>query len=456
MKTVFITISRGSLIRNFFHSGVVSRLLAAGMRVVVLTPNYNDPALFSAYAHERLILEPLHEPTRLRFHRLFLELFKGASFNSTIHSLYLYRIVGTTRPNRWYYLPRIFLFAPLSRIPGAKTFIRWLDFKMNPQPEHDYLFQKYKPDLVFATVCHEPSDVGVLKSARRFGVKSIQMPKSWDNPSKLLFNVKSHLMLVWGDYMKRQVVAYQGYQPQEVAVVGVPQFDLYARQELLLPREEFCRQLGLDPNKRFVLYGSSGVSHEHEAEYIAVLMEAVRSGRLRNLQVLARPHVGYRGDETQFLKLARAYPDVIVDQTNKQDARFKDYWDTSTGHSAHLFNSLHHADACVTIASTLSLDATACGTPVINLRFDAKSITDFAYAIERFYLPDFVRALTGTGATWVVRSAEEYVETLRRIIEEGERTPDSARAFMVREFMSATDGNAAKRIAEILVKEANF
>lgn len=190
MKTIFITISRGSLIRNFFHSGMVSYLLDAGMRVVVLTPSYGDPALFKEYAHERLILEPLLKVKNIRFHELMLECFKGAVFNQTVHSQYLYRIVGTKRPNRLFYLPRLLFFAPLRFIPGAKSFLRWVDFKINPQMEHDYLFEKYKPDLVFATVCHERSDIGVLKSAKRFSVKSVQMPKSWDNPSKLLFSVK--------------------------------------------------------------------------------------------------------------------------------------------------------------------------------------------------------------------------------------------------------------------------
>ena len=122
MKTIFITISRGSLIRNFFHSGMVSYLLDAGMRVVVLTPSYGDPALFKEYAHERLILEPLLKVKNIRFHELMLECFKGAVFNQTVHSQYLYRIVGTKRPNRLFYLPATSLLRTVCFYPRSEEF----------------------------------------------------------------------------------------------------------------------------------------------------------------------------------------------------------------------------------------------------------------------------------------------------------------------------------------------
>ena len=97
-----------------------------------------------------------------------------------------------------------------------------------------------------------------------------------------------------------------------------------------------------------------------------------------------------------------------------------------------------------------SLDATACGTPVVNIRFDAREISDFAYSIERFYLPDFVRELTETGATWVAKNKEDYINILHRILEDGEKKNDASRTFLIKQFMYALDGKSAKRIADVL------
>ena len=144
MKTIMMTISRGSLIRNFFHTGVVSTLLRRGLRVIVLTPYSDDPA-FVPYRHQNLIFEPLIESKNLRFNQLFIEIEKGIIFNKTVRARYRYRVAGRI-PSRFYFVLRMFFFAPLSLIPGIKSLFRWFDFHVNPERQHDHLIEKYKPD----------------------------------------------------------------------------------------------------------------------------------------------------------------------------------------------------------------------------------------------------------------------------------------------------------------------
>ncbi len=129
MKTLFITISRGSLIRNFFHTGIITGLLQKGYRVVVLTPNYKDQGLFSGFNHPNLLFEPLYI-SPIRFEKVMTELLKGAVFNRTVHFLWRYRL-GGGNPRLWLYLPRLVFLAPLRFIPGFKRFIQWVDAKVN-------------------------------------------------------------------------------------------------------------------------------------------------------------------------------------------------------------------------------------------------------------------------------------------------------------------------------------
>ena len=450
MKTIFITMSRGSLIRNFFHTGVISRLLEAGLRVVVLTPQWNEPELFKEYKHKDLYLEPLYMFSRARFRRFFIELYKGAVFNETVRIRYLYR-VGGAKPSKLLYIPRMIFFAPLRFIPGSKWLIRFFDRVINPQRAHDYLFEKYKPDLVFNTA--SGGDGGVLKSAQRFGVRTVDMPKSCDNLSKVLFNTKADYLVVWGDFMKQQAVKFQGYKPEEVVVTGIPQFDFYSPRKasnLLLSREEFCKKFNFDPKKKIILYGSAGANLTDEPGYVELISEFVKEKKLGEVNILVRPHLGYKDDIKRFIKLEHL-PNVAVDATDKQGDRFKDKWDTSWDHVINLFNSLRHADVCVNVASTLILDATACGTPVINPNFDIDENADpYTWSVRRLYKDDYIKAVLGTGAVCFPGSKEEFLETLKAILENGERNKENE-AKLIRAFLYRNDGKSASRIVEFLV-----
>ncbi len=446
---MFITISRGGLIRNFFQSGIIGKILKQDIRIVVLTPHYQDKELWKDYEHKNLIFEPLINPKKIKCRRLLYELLKGAVFNDTVHSLYRYRDIGA-KPNKLFYIPRMLFFAPLSILPRAKRIIRWLDFKINPQCEHDYLFEKYKPDLAFTTTPHDYPDVGVMKSAKRFGVKTVTMPKSWDNPSIVLFTVKADYIMVWCPFVKERVMKLQDYQDDEIIITGIPQFDYYANKGNLMSREDFCEKFGFDPSKKIILYGSSG-TQIGEAAYPEMIMKYIGDGRLKNAQLLVRRHTGYRRDREQYEYLDK-YPVCRVDDTDKVDSKFRDNWDVSPSHLKNLYNSLYHADVCVTLASTLIIDAIACGTPVINISFDPEPDVNMQYSVKRFYAYDYVKALIGNKAAWLARREEEHLDYLKRILEKGEKRSDDEIEKFTEHFMYKNDGGAGQRIADALVK----
>lgn len=447
MKTIFITISRGSLIRNFFHTGIITKLLQRGWRVVVLTPNHKDTSLFSDYSHANLLFEPLYI-SPIRFERILTELFKGAVFNKTVHFLWRYRL-GGTNPRLRLYLPRLVFLAPLRFIPGAKRFLQWLDAKVNPQTEHDYLFAKYRPDLAFITAANSYSDSGVIKSAKRFGVTTIGMPKSWDNLSKILNVARTDYVIVWSEFMREQAIRYQGYRENQIFVTGVPQFDIYSHPERLLAREEFCKKFNFAPNKKIVLYGSvgGGAGINMEADYPEMIQQWIDSADLSQIQILVRPHIGYKGEAEKFAPLTQ-YPNIAVDTADKQDARLPDHWDPSFSHLEHLFNSLHHADACVTIGSTLTLDAVACGTPVVNIKFDKDPKTRFSESVRRLHETDYVSALVKTGGTWVAQSRESFLAALKAVLERGEKKDTRQ---MINRFIYKNDGQSAERIVDVIM-----
>lgn len=448
-KTIFITISRGSLIRNFFHTGVIAKLLDDDLRVVILTPYFNDPKLFKDFEHKNLFFEPLFWSQKEKLRGILNELSKGAVFNSTVHARYRYSIGTPQKPNRLLYPPRMLFFAPLRHIPGIKWVIKFFYSLINPLKAHDYLFEKYKPDLVFNTA--SSADCGVLRSAKRFNVRAVDMPKSWDNLSQALFKTKADFLIVWSDFMRDQAIKLQGYKESEIIVAGVPQFDFYARKDGLLSREEFCKKQGLNPSKKIILYSSAGGAFCNEIDYVMLIKKYIDEGKIKDAQILVRPHLGYAGDAKRFDYLSK-YDNIVVDTTDVQNMKLRDNWDSSWNHVVNLFNSLYHADVCVNAASTLSLDAVACGTEVVNIGFDIEYVSDFNKSAKRLYLDDYIRKLMDSGGTWLVKNEEDFQKTLKSILQDGDK---KEKKQTIDKFIYKTDGKSAERIANALTRIVN-
>lgn len=453
MKTIFITMSRGSSIRNFFNTGIIKKLLDNNLKVVVLSPQFDDSGIWQKYSHHNLITEPLLDSKNTKGELIIREFLKGAVFNKTVNARYRYRFSGKP-PRLILYLPRLIFLAPLRYIPGFKKLIRYIDFKINPQPEHDYLFSRYKPDVVFATTLHELPDTGVIKSAYRFKVRTAGIPRSWDTISKILFYTKPQHLLVWSPFMKKQSVRYQDYKGDDVTITGVPQFDHYKKQDRLQTREHFCKQLGLNPDRKIILYGSTGGNCFNEEEYLKLIKKFIDNKKIPLAQVIIRPHPGYADDAEKFKQLER-YPGFVVDRRDKRDTRFKDLWDISMDHLDNLFNSLYHADACINIASTLTLDALACDTPVININFDLRDDVAKNMSVKRLYKTDYIAAVTHTGATYLANSKDEYLNYLKEILSIGS-TRDVAKEKFIKYFLYKNDGQSADRIVSALLSLAHY
>jgi hypothetical protein len=448
MKTLFITISRGSLIRNFFQTGIISKILEKGIKVVVLTPQHKEREIFAKYTHKNLFFEPLIVGKVSFLDTVLMEFGKGVIYGKTVLTRYRYRFAGKS-PNKILYFPRVFFFFFFRFFPSIKTIIRKIGLTFFPQKQHDYLFKKYNPDLLFVTDYMDIADVSVMKSAKRFGVKSAGMPKSWDNLSKNLFRVKSDKIFVWGEFGKIEAVKYQDFKEKDVVVAGVPQFDFY-KNENVMSRGDFCESLGLDKEKEIIFYGSTGPHCDNEFEYVDLLLEFIEKEKT-DAQILIRPHLAYVDDDKKFEKFKNNANVVIY--KNKQNLELRDRWDLSDDHLKYLFNSIYHAEVSINIASTLTLDSLAIGTPVINIDFDTKK-KDTNDSVHRFYKTNYTGTVTKFGGTWLTKSREEFSENLKKILIDNENRRD-IRKKMIHFFLNKNDNHAGDRVVENIVKFIN-
>src|SRR4030095_7225633 len=94
---------------------------------------------------------------------------------------------------------------------------------------------------------------------------------------------------------KHEAVALHQIPADHVVVTGAQCFDRWFDRQPALARDGFCRKVGLDPSRPFILYVCSALfeGSPNEAEVAARWIAEVRatgSPALRDAGILVRPH----------------------------------------------------------------------------------------------------------------------------------------------------------------------
>lgn len=450
MKTIFITISRGSIAKNIFQTDVYRILHEHGARLVFLTPAWNDRRFTDAFAASNVFFEPLPRAAWGALDNFLIGLAKGLIYNRSTALVDRYGIYSAHETNYFRYFAKKIFFGPLSRIRALRTALRWIDARLTVERSLIPLFEKYHPDVVYATNPSESDDAAVLKLARRRGVRTVVMPKSWDNLSKLSFRAKGDALLAWSEYVKQEAVKFQDYAPTSVHVVGIPHFDLYALPRPPAPREEFFRQIGADPTRPLIVFGSEGKVSVRDPDIVETIIGFMQRGALaKPCQLFIRPYLAFPDDAKKFTRFHHI-PDVIVDRWFIPRDEFIDHWDYSRAQYAFMANLLRHADLLITSMSTLTLDATANDVPVINIAYDGYEKKPYGDSMTRYYDSEHYVSVVKTGAPLLVGSAEELLAGINTYLTN--RNFKSAERQVLRTlFCEPLDGRAGERVARFLL-----
>ena len=136
----------------------------------------------------------------------------------------------------------------------------------------------------------------VVRIARRIGTPTALCVGSWDHlSSKALVRDQPDRMFVWNETQKQEAVALHRVPAERVIVTGAQCFDIWFGRTPTLDREAFCRKVGLDPARPFLLWVCSALfeGSPSEAEFVARWIRELRAigkPRLRDAGILVRPH----------------------------------------------------------------------------------------------------------------------------------------------------------------------
>jgi UDP-N-acetylglucosamine 2-epimerase len=276
---------------------------------------------------------------------------------------------------------------------------------------------------------------------------------SWDNfTNKLLPVRRVDRLLVWNDLMRDQAIELHGYEPDQIRVAGVPQFDGYFSGRSG-GRETFFAKIGADPSRKLITVTTTPRElYSHHDHVLRLLMRAIDAGAFSQpAQVLVRLHP--RDDMNAYREL-EGVPHLLIEKPFRPTVTTGDGLaiDVMPEHQYHLAETMRHSDVVVNVASTIAIEASIFDTPVVNVSFDGETPSDFARSARRYYRFTHYVNITRHHAVRVAEEPAQLVELVDRYLQD--RALDrEGRRRVVEEQCRFLDGRSAERIAGYVADE---
>lgn len=293
-------------------------------------------------------------------------------------------------------------------------FFRDLESLIPPDEGICRFIREHKLDVVICVsrVNIAARQTEVVKAAKSLGVPAGVVVYSWDNlSSKGVLHEQPDRLFVWNEVQAREAEELHGVDRSRIAVTGAVRFDEVFDRAPSADRGELLLELGLDPERRTVLYlGSSKFVAPREPEFVARWSAAIRAGggeRLAGANVIVRPHPGAVSDPAWT---AWEPPPGVVVPPPVAKRRDQD-----------LFDQLFASDAVVSLNTSAEIEAAIVGRPVLTVRAGEiapgqEGSIHFGYLLE------------GEGG-FVPNAADldEHVRQLARALEDDPLAPERAR-----------------------------
>lgn len=449
-------------IRNVVYAGILRRLAAEGWRVHLLLPAIDAARLAQpAYADFALAagLHPLLTPD-VRTHVRGKDL-----LNQVVRSAFHQRYQTASFPiyRRW--VERDYSAAQRRRAAVINTLGR----AATPRPlfaglvrlheavyrrEHDLRplcdqLAALEPALLWSTVSVSSREHPYIRAAQSLDIPVVSSILSFDNlTSRSVLPTFDHY-LVWNQRMVDQLLTYYPQvTPSQVTITGSPQFDFHHDPAFHWTREKTYRRLHIPAEARYLLYtaSSQALAPGEPALVAGLAARLAEHDRLNDHWLVIRVHPL---DNWQRWQSALDASDRAIISYPWQETPDAQGWALSSAEDqAFWVSTLLHADACINIASTTSLDAGILDRPIIGLRFDNEADAPRNILYAEYDTEHYVH-LVNSGAIRLAHTWPELLDLLHEAIAFPERY-HAERARMTASESGYIDGHAAARIVETL------
>lgn len=454
-RTILIPIYNGVVGRNFFRTDVYRELIRdPAIRIVAVIPSSKIDFYRMQFPEKNLVWEPLDGISEPRL---------GQVLNGIAFNLLPTRTIWFRQKDRYLkygnypnFIFKRVLNVALGHFQFPRTVIRWCDRFVSSDLGVSAVLKRYQPDLLLVPDVAFGVDRVFLRAAKRTGIATLGMVRSWDNlTSKGVIQILPDRLMVHTDRMKRQAVRYAGMREEDIVVTGPPGYDEFFRPRAIT-REAFFRSIGVDPKKRLILFAPFFDRYTGSAiAMINGLVDAIESGKLpRDIHMLIRyrpavPHIP-EGQLHTSVYVSESRPcEYYFPIKTKLMLSHKD-WEFSEDDMQRLLNSLYFSDCIINTFSTLTIDGAAFDKPSIGIRFDADpNCPPLHSVISLADRHDHYRELEALGGVRLVYSMDDLVHAINAYLK-NPALDREGRKRICEEQIQFFDGRSGTRVVRYI------
>jgi len=472
LKTAIIFVDHGLTIGYYLFTGLAEQLTNQGVRLVFLVEEDLIEKLRKDYATNTLVVfESAREAACLKYQnnhqravQEIVEYVRGASMSPRIPMTYVdthrqrkeYESIGRHKFALKAVRPLIYLLRS-SRI--ARRAFRNLQNKLFSPKLYADLLDQYKPDLVISSTAGWRLDRYLLREVKERGIRTVMTVVGWDNPSAHgLPGADVEFANVWSGIHVWELSDGLDWPKDKLHIGGMPLYDGYINKTWLIPREEYFKIHGLDPEKKLIAYAATALSISPNLHIVEELTRIITENKLSvPVQLLIRLHPNhfksqknYQDECEKIYEVTRNCPDVHVVAPKALAGGLPRYSGEDFPEKASM---LAHCDVLVTIYSTMVVEAALHDKPSISVCIDSPTGWPENFWIPLHDVPSWPTAarVNKLGAGMNAFTAEELVTTLDAYLSDPSLHRQNRMRFVEQEI-TFLHGEATGETAAFLLK----
>ena len=448
---------------------MIDTLLSGGNEVVLLTDDALVASIQQRFGRPGLIIEGLrlkeaeaYFKTAAPSRQWWLDFLRRAGASNRINlaavESYVSQVKAEANPRRKLLFPIMQLaVAVLRRSARARRLLLSAQRRFTPDL-YIGLFDKYQPGLVVASTPGWRLDRYLLREASARGVPTASVIVGWDNSSSYsLPGAPADWITCWSDIQKEELEKGSDWPAQRVYVGGIPSYDGYFNKEWLLPRDEYFKLHGLDPERKLISYASSFITFSPNIQNIEALARLVASDQLAApSQLLVRLHPNhflhvprFNAEREKIHSLAAKYPQVHVVEPVPLGGSLGYYSGEDMPEKSSM---MAYCDVFVTVYSTMVVEASVYNRPVVSACIDSSVGWPGKFTLPLSRIGDWPThsRFRNSAAGRVAYSEPELKDALNFYLANPQAETEARRAFIEREC-TFTDGSSGRRTGEYLL-----
>ncbi|MET0946684.1 MAG: hypothetical protein ABWY22_14860 [Flavobacterium sp.] len=311
-----------------------------------------------------------------------------------------------------------------------------------------------KPDCVFFTHQRPAYLAPFLYSVLKLKIPVSTFIFSWDNlSSKGRMLGAFDYFLVWSDLMKKELLHfYPKVKPEDIEVVGAPQFESYTMDIYPTDKPSFFEKFNLEETKKTICFSCADSSiGQNDALVIETIVTAIRNNTIKfPCQLLVRTSPAEDGLRFQAIK--EQFPEIIwnIPKWKLTRENHSQNWSQripTIEDFIDLKSVLQYVDLNINMCSTMSLDFMIFDKPVINTVFGNPQ--NKLYDDQRFLHYTHYKNVVDSGAVTIAKNQEELINSINFALENPNDKIQEQKALITIQIGKPLQGTS-KRIAEAL------